>query len=125
MAHSQNKDPIAFPSRQTAAGDTWSATRPAESSAEAASGPAAGPPPATHAMSLRWHSIEPRARFATVADDTTGLRLHVVVEQLPDSTEWDWFLWRAGHAASLTVGGRARSALVASVAAEAAARAWR
>jgi hypothetical protein len=71
---------------------------------------------------LAWHSTDPRARFAT--DLRSSIRLHLVVEQLPESNGWDWVVWPALDMGMVTRTGKAPCASEATSAAETAANCW-
>jgi hypothetical protein len=111
VADSNGKHVLALPSRPGSTGGTVLLFRPRD----------AHLPPA---MSVIWHSIEPHSRFATATDHREGLRLHIVVEQLPNSTKWDWLVWPAGNQEMSTVGGIAPSVDAAAAAAEASTHHW-
>lgn len=87
--------------------------------------PGRTPPLATGALHIRWHLVEPRARYAIAADARGGQCLHLMAERLPNSTEWDWQVWQAWNAAPTSSYGTAPSVVEATAAAEAAARDWR
>jgi hypothetical protein len=122
MAKSNGKDAFAFPCQAT--GTTSGKPRSTEG-VVVLFRPRRDTHLAAGAMRVRWHSIEPRGRFATVTDHRGGLRLHLVVEQMPNSTGWDWLVWQAGNARITPQGGIASSAPAATAAAEAATHRWR
>jgi len=43
-------------------------------------------------MEISWHTTEHRARFGTATDH--DVRVHLAVEQLPQSDDCDWLVWR-------------------------------
>jgi hypothetical protein len=74
-------------------------------------------------MRQRWRKVD-GALFAAAIGGRDGAPYHLIVEQLPNGSDWDWTVWRPGDAPEDARHGVARDAAAAMRAAEAAARDW-
>jgi signal transduction histidine kinase len=83
------------------------------------SGTAQGEP----VLHVPWQRAE-NSLFAAVASSQSGVRYHLIIEELPRRNGWDWAVWRPGGTREAARHGRASAVLIAMAAAEDAARAW-
>jgi hypothetical protein len=81
-------------------------------------GPRRGP-----ALPVAWQKSED-ALFASFQSGPESVRFHLIVEQLPRRSSWDWAVWQQGQAGETPRHGRASSVANAMMAAEAAAKEW-
>jgi hypothetical protein len=74
-------------------------------------------------MALSWDKTEDGIWYGRWNGRNKAIRLHLVVERLPDAKGWDWAVWQIDKPAILRRGA-APSALDAAAAAETAAEHW-
>jgi hypothetical protein len=69
-------------------------------------------------MRVLWNLTEDSASYAAAVDPRTGRLCRLIVEQLPNSSKWDWIVWRQGATDEASPSGVAISAMTARAAAE-------
>lgn len=74
-------------------------------------------------MVISWDKTDSRIWLGSFGDAGAAVELYLVVENLPNSTDWDWAVWNPEEP-SIVQRGIAASAPEAATAAEEAAASW-